>query len=187
MADKGLIEKSTMEAIADWIREQTGSSAKMLPSEMIAALETIGGLPAALKSIDSGTVTSASTKASYNITHNLGERPDFYLVMAVNPQPFNTDQVAYAHFFIVQSYYNYTANANLPNLDTALRLWFYRTKTTSNTWVSVDKDYPDSSTISEHATSTKLVLKQYTTSSTSYVCNALGAGFTYKWICGKFA
>jgi hypothetical protein len=42
---KGLVSHSTLTAIADAIRVKTETSAKMLPGDMAAMIESIGGIP----------------------------------------------------------------------------------------------------------------------------------------------
>lgn len=66
MADKGLIEKSTLTAIADAIRAKLESSDQMLPSEMAALIESIVTNP----NLQDKTVTPA--KASQTITADAG-------------------------------------------------------------------------------------------------------------------
>lgn len=73
MAEKGLIEKSTLTAIADAIRAKLESSNKMQPSEMAALIASIS--PGAKLAMGSVTVSSATT--SYAINHGLGEIPNF--------------------------------------------------------------------------------------------------------------
>ena len=60
MAEKGLIEKSTMDAIADAIRTKLESSDLMLPSEMPALIGTIKGDP----TLQSKTVTPSDSVQS---------------------------------------------------------------------------------------------------------------------------
>ena len=91
MAEKGLIEKSTLTAIADAIRAKLESSAEMLPSEMAAAIEAIS-TGAKIKK-GSFTASSVTSKA---ITHGLGEKPN-YAVIYNTSSSFSTAEVLVAY------------------------------------------------------------------------------------------
>lgn len=85
MADKGLIAKTTLQAIADAIREKTGETGSMLPSTMAAAIEAISTgaeFPASVKAVDVQEYvrTSDFTSGGLNFNHNLGETPDIVIM-----------------------------------------------------------------------------------------------------------
>ena len=76
---KGLVNDSTLTAIANAIREKTETTATMLPSEMAALIQGITGAK-----LTYGTVTFAtgSSKNTETITHNLGDIPNIFIIFA---------------------------------------------------------------------------------------------------------
>lgn len=85
MADKGLIQRSTLQAIANAIREKTGETAQMLPATMAGLISAISGSPFpsdVITNLYVGTVVPATNMiyGSLEINHNLGVIPDAVLL-----------------------------------------------------------------------------------------------------------
>lgn len=85
MADKGLIQRSTLQAIANAIREKTGETAQMLPANMAGLISAISGSPFpsdVVTNLYVGTVVPATNMiyGSLEINHNLGVIPDAVLL-----------------------------------------------------------------------------------------------------------
>ena len=174
MSEKVLINISTMEAFADWIRSQKGTSATMLPSEMLAALETIVGLPGGIKSIATGTFTPSSNQTGdYAISHGLGETPDFYVVyitssISTAPSAYTpittlfcpcTDKISgqsYTRLFMYSTYYSSA----------------WRTEITG----------VKSANVGTYATSSQIIMHILATSAPTVI-----GKLKYRGICGKFA
>ena len=75
-----LIKDTSLTAIADAIREKTGSQDPLaFPDEFIEAIEGIEGMKIAY-----GSFTPASTVSSYTLTHGLGKIPDFIMLIRIN-------------------------------------------------------------------------------------------------------
>lgn len=83
MADKGLIEKTTLQAIADAIREKTGETGLMLPSAMAAAIEAIS--TGANFSFSITEVVAPGGKSLSGVHHDLGVAPDLILGFTDTP------------------------------------------------------------------------------------------------------
>lgn len=76
-----------MTAIADAIREKTGGTELLGLDAMAQAIVALGGgTPDSIDKIDGGLFTMASTHSSgnYEIPHNLGEYPDFFMIRNVS-------------------------------------------------------------------------------------------------------
>ena len=86
MAEKGLIEKSTLQGFADEVRRLAESEQTGTPAEMLALLQTIEAgmpLPSWISEIDFATVTSTSTTAtSITIPTVLTKKPTNFLVFS---------------------------------------------------------------------------------------------------------
>lgn len=85
MAEKGLISKNIMQAIADAIRGKNGETAQMLPVEMAAAIEAISTGTAFTDSVKAAFIqeivrTEDKTSRELTFTHNLGEIPDIVIL-----------------------------------------------------------------------------------------------------------
>lgn len=99
MADKGLIERSTLQAIANAIRAKTGETAQMLPANMAALISAISGSPFpsdVVTNLYVGTVVPTSNKWNGNleINHNLGVIPDLVLLFrAASSAPSNGGEI----------------------------------------------------------------------------------------------
>ena len=77
-----LIQDSTMTAIADAIREKTGTSEMMSPSQMVNLIKSIE--VAGVTRMVSGVITPTSNTTSGTlITHNLGAEPQAILFFAL--------------------------------------------------------------------------------------------------------
>lgn len=74
---KGLVKDSTLTAIANAIREKTGTTGTMLPSEMAALIQGISGTKVTYGEVTYSNVNAISTKT---ITHNLGETPNLFVM-----------------------------------------------------------------------------------------------------------
>jgi hypothetical protein len=74
---KGFISDTTLTAIADAIREKTGSTEQMMPGEMADLIRSIAGDGVLIKA---GTFQVASDQQSVTIEHGLGKVPAFAIV-----------------------------------------------------------------------------------------------------------
>ncbi len=174
MAEKVLINVATMDAFADWIRGQKGSSATMLPSEMVAALNTIKGLPSGIKSIATGTFTPSSDQiGDYTISHGLGETPDFYVVYITSS--ISTAPSVYAPITILFC----PCSDNFSGLKYT-HLFMYSTYR-SGSW-GTEMTGVKSTTVGNYVTSSQIILRIPATN----VPTVIGK-LKYRWICGKFA
>lgn len=72
---KGLIKDSTLTAIANAIREKTGTTGAMLPAEMAALIQGITG-----GKIAYGSLTLPEKTGALTITHDLGVTPDIVYI-----------------------------------------------------------------------------------------------------------
>ena len=79
MAEKGLVSKSALMAIADAIRAKTESTETMLPSEMAALIESISGVPEPLVEIEVVDHTLSADAASMAVPCGLSSRPTAYV------------------------------------------------------------------------------------------------------------
>lgn len=79
MADKGLVSKSALTAIADAIRSKTNSAETMLPSEMAALIESISGIPDGINEIEVVTHTLSSIAVRFDVPCSFSERPFGYV------------------------------------------------------------------------------------------------------------
>lgn len=99
MADKGLIQRSTLQAIANAIRAKTGETAQMLPANMAGLISAISGSPFpsdVVTNLYVGTVVPTSNKWNGNleINHNLGVIPDLVLLFrAASNAPSNGGEI----------------------------------------------------------------------------------------------
>ena len=179
MSEKVLINVATMDAFADWIRGQKGSSAKMLPSEMLTALNTIVGLPSGIKKLTYGTFTpSSSTTSSHTIQHGLGEMPDMYIVFDATKWTTVTSSSPYAYIFlpVSASFTNNGANFAYNNIVAAL---YDNNGYGSASMTTCISNKPSS----DYCTNTNIILNR----PISNAGNTVTAKHKYKWICCKFA
>lgn len=98
-----LIQGETLTAIADVIRAKTGGVDLMTPEAMAAAIAGISGSPEGIDKIDGGVFTMTSTHSSgdYEIEHNLGVYPDFFLITNVSTDAFSQPQNRNMKFYLV--------------------------------------------------------------------------------------
>lgn len=76
---KGYIEDVTLTAIADKIRKKTMSNEQMLPVEMAELIDGICGKYAMV--YGEVTVTPMICQDAFTITHNMGVRPDLFIIL----------------------------------------------------------------------------------------------------------
>lgn len=99
MADKGLIERSTLQAIANAIRAKTGETAQMLPANMAALISAISGSSFpndVVTHLYVGTVVPTSNiwNGNLEINHNLGVIPDIVLLFrAASSTPSSSGEI----------------------------------------------------------------------------------------------
>lgn len=80
--EQGLIEKATMQDIADAIREKDGSTEGLFPSEMadaIRAISTGGAYETNIGQITLESRTTVSSTVPFSIAHGLNGVPDFFI------------------------------------------------------------------------------------------------------------
>lgn len=115
MADKGLIAKTTLQAIADAIREKTGETGLMLPSAMAAAIEAIStGANYAFSVTE--VIPASETATLSGVAHSLGVSPN--VVMAFTDTPLSNMKVMnycyglYGHLLTTGNWFCIGARSN---------------------------------------------------------------------------
>lgn len=166
-----MIQGETLTAIADAIRGKTGGTSPIDPAQMANEITNIpasgGGLPEGISALASGIIVPTSNISSdYTVTHNLGKRPDFAILMLLNDA--ETTALKSTQLFQMLSHKPFNSNGTI-NYTRGLTVYQSSSGAASNTIVTaMDSTYANETTVKFRALSNQ----------------PLKAGYRYLWLCG---
>ena len=167
--DTYLIQRETLTAMGDAIRAKTGETEWLAPADMTAAIEEFCILPTTISKMTSGVFTPTSSNyISCVIDHNLGEVPDF--VVIIHNKKFTSAPSTNSCFM-----YCCIKKSNFDTGTAYSGVYFYVYKSSSSTSNAVSRGHISSSNLDAYFNDTNFKV------GTSLDINA-----PYIWICGKF-